>query len=73
MNGFHFPTNLKYLAICGNGLLKSMTNTNLKSLKHLYFVDFRGTTIANQDMPSETNKYKYNSFTAPIEDRGYGY
>ena len=50
-----------------------MTNTNLSRLEHLYIVDFSGTTIANQDMPSETNKYKYNSFTAPIEDRGYGY
>ena len=73
LNGVLFPKNLQVLILTDNRLLKSMTNTNLSRLEHLYIVDFSGTTIANQDMPSETNKYKYNSFTAPIEDRGYGY
>ena len=73
LNGVLFPKNLQVLILTDNRLLKSMTNTNLSRLEHLYIVDFSGTTIDNQDMPSETNKYKYNSFTAPIEDRGYGY
>ena len=68
LDDFHFPTNLEALIIHCNRHLKSMTNTNLSSLGHLYFVDFFGNRICDPDKPRESNRYKYNTFNSSMSD-----
>ena len=69
LDDFHFPTNLEVLIIHCNRHLKSMTNTNLSSLGHLYFVDFFGNRICDPDKPRESNRYKYNTFNSSMSDK----